>query len=75
MKTLILVLIGNIVDYYDFVLFAHLGYIIIPFFIPNIDQTESHLLSLALFALPFLVRPLGRYIFGRIADLNSKGMR
>jgi hypothetical protein len=45
-KIFALVLLGNIIDYYDFLLFAHLGYIITPFFIPNLSSKEVHLLSL-----------------------------
>ena len=71
-KVFSLVIIGNIIDYYDFLLFAHLGVIITPYFLPNLDPKISHLISLTLFALPFIVRPLGGYIFGRIADLIGK---
>lgn len=71
-KMLTLIIIGNIIDYYDFLLFAHLGYIITPFFIPNLSSKEVHLLSLLLFALPFVIRPIGGYIFGRISDLKSR---
>lgn len=63
-----LVIIGNILDYYDFLLFAHLGFIITPFFISNLNAKEHHLFSLLLFALPFILRPIGGYFFGRIAD-------
>jgi MFS family permease len=71
-KILALVLIGNIIDYFDFLLFAHLGFIITPVFIPNLSTKEAHLFSLILFALPFIVRPLGGYIFGRLADSTNR---
>lgn len=71
-KIFALVVLGNIIDYYDFLLFAHLGYIITPFFIPNLSSTEVHLLSLLLFALPFVIRPIGGYIFGRMSDLKGR---
>lgn len=71
-KLISLVVMGNVVDYYDFLLFAHLGYIITPFFMPSMDSTSSHLLSLLLFAMPFLARPLGGYVFGRISDLHDR---
>ena len=67
-KTLALVFVGNIIDYYDFLLFAHLGPLITSLFIPNLNQKEVHLLSLLLFALPFVVRPLGGYFFGCMSD-------
>ena len=71
-KMLALVLIGNIIDYFDFLLFAHLGFIITPVFIPNLSTKEAHLISLALFALPFIMRPLGGYIFGMLADSTNR---
>ena len=71
-RILVLVLIGNIIDYFDFLLFAHVGFIITPVFIPNLSTKEAHLLSLVLFALPFIVRPLGGYIFGRLADATNR---
>lgn len=71
-KTLLLVLSGNILDYYDFLLFAHLGYLILPIFTPAMDTKQSHLLGLFLFALVFIVRPAGAYLFGRISDLENR---
>lgn len=71
-KVLLLVISGNCIDYYDFLLFAHLGYFITPKFLPNLDQNNAHLISLLLFSLPFIVRPLGGYIFGKISDLSGR---
>jgi MFS transporter, MHS family, proline/betaine transporter len=71
-KTFFLVIVGNILDYYDFLLFAHLGFIITPLFITDLAPVQSHLLSLFLFGIPFVVRPLGGYIFGRFSDLKGR---
>ncbi len=70
-KILFLVIIGNILEYYDFLLFAHIGYLIIPMFIPEYYTEQSHLFALTMFALPFIIRPIGGYFFGQIADLTS----
>jgi MFS transporter, MHS family, proline/betaine transporter len=70
-KTLFLVLIGNILEYYDFLLFAHIGPFITPLFIPESYKSQSDLFALFAFALPFVVRPIGGYFFGRIADTVS----
>ena len=70
-KLLFLVIFGNVLEYYDFLLFAHIGYAIIPVFIINTSEQTSHLISLSLFALAFVIRPLGGFFFGRIADLYS----
>lgn len=70
-NTIIPVFLGNIFEYYDFLLFAHIGYIITPTFIPPQYVEQSHLIALFIFSLPFIVRPAGGYIFGRIADKHS----
>jgi MFS family permease len=70
-KKLLLIISGNIFEYYDFLLFAHIGHFIIPHFIPEHYAQQSHLLSLVLFALPFVARPIGGYFFGKMADTLS----
>lgn len=67
------VLSGNALDYYDFLLFAHLGAGLTRHFFPGLDSAQAHLMSLALTTLPFLVRPLGGYLFGRLSDLSGRG--
>lgn len=70
-KTFFLVVVGNILEYYDFLLFAHIGYLITPLFIPAEYYEQSHLFALLMFSLPFIVRPIGGYIFGKIADKTT----
>lgn len=72
LKTPALVLLGNILDYYDFLLFAHLGYLIFSLFTNVNDEKQNHLLSIVLFSIIFVIRPLGGYLFGRISDLESR---
>lgn len=66
------VILGNILEYYDFLLFAHLGVLITPLFFPNHSSTQTHILSLMLFGLSFVIRPIGAFIFGRISDLKGR---
>lgn len=70
-KVLFLVIVGNILEYYDFLLFAHIGYFIVPQFIPEHYAEQSHLFALMMFALPFIIRPIGGYFFGKMADTTS----
>ena len=72
LKLISLVIAGNIMDYYDFLLFAHLGVVVTTCFVPDLSATDAHLLSFALFSLPFIVRPIGGYIFGKISDTQSR---
>jgi len=71
-KITYLIVLGNILEYYDFLLFAHLGFIITPLFFPNQDSTSNHILSLILFGLSFIIRPIGGFIFGLIADIQGR---
>jgi MHS family proline/betaine transporter-like MFS transporter len=67
------VMSGNFLDYYDFMLFAYFGQALTSVFFPWLEPTEAHLLSLLLTALPLFVRPLGGYFFGKLADTQGRG--
>ena len=71
-KTFILILLGNIIEYYDFLLFAHLGILMTPLFFPNNSSSTVHLISLFLFGLAFFMRPLGGWIFGKVGDTHDR---
>lgn len=66
------VIVGNIIDYYDFLLFAHFGPIITAYFFSDIDLKKSHILSLFLFGGAFVIRPIGGFLFGYISDTYSR---
>lgn len=72
-RVIALVATGNILDYYDFMLFAHLGATLTAVFFPKLAPTETHLLGLLLFAIPFIVRPFGGYFFGKLSDTIGRG--
>ena len=72
LKAISLIVLGNILEYYDFLLFAHLGFIITPLFFPDHSGTQTHILSLTLFGLSFIIRPIGGYIFGLMADRRGR---
>ena len=71
-----LALLGNILEYFDFTLFAHFGLIITPLFFPTADPVAASLYSMGLLAIGFIARPLGGFIFGSIGDKygRSKGL-
>lgn len=61
--------IGSAVEWYDYFLYGTMASIVFgPLFFPSDDPTVSTLLSLASFALAFLVRPIGGIIFAHIGD-------
>lgn len=61
-------IIGNALEWYDFLLYAYFAPILAPLFFPAKDPFVSLLLTFSVFALGFLVRPLGAVIVGRIGD-------
>ncbi len=72
LTVLISVITGNVLDYYDFLLFAHMGYVITSYFVPNLSAKDTHLLGLLLFSMPFVIRPVGGYIFGKLSDIRGR---
>ena len=61
--------IGSAVEWYDYFLYGTMAGIVFgPLFFPTSDPVSSQMLSLASFALAFLVRPLGGVVFSHIGD-------
>ncbi len=63
---------GNLVEWYDFFVYASFSLYFAGQFFPAGDQTTQLLNAAAVFAAGFLVRPLGGYIFGYIADKHGR---
>lgn len=59
---------GNILEYYDFTVYAVFSLAIGKAFFPNDSEFVEVLSSLAVFAVGFLTRPIGGILFGYIAD-------
>lgn len=64
--------IGNTLEWYDFAVYAFSAAIIAPLFFPGDDPIASVLATLAVFAVGFLMRPVGAIFFGRIADIKGR---
>jgi len=62
------VVIGNGLEFYDFIAYAFFALQISRTFFPAQDPTSSLLLSLATFGAGFLMRPVGGVVLGRLAD-------
>ncbi len=60
--------IGNVLEWYDFVVFAFFSPVIAKLFFPTYDKLVAILLIYLVFAMSFLVRPLGSLFFGYIGD-------
>lgn len=60
--------IGNLVEWYDWYAYSAFAIYFSSAFFPKGNTTVQLLNTAGIFALGFLMRPLGGYIFGRLAD-------
>ena len=61
-------IVGNVLEWYDFAAFGFLApYIAIAFF-PSDDEFAGLIKTFAIFAVGYLMRPLGAILFGHIGD-------
>jgi len=61
-------LIGNVMEWYDFAVYGYFAAILGKLFFPSSDPGLSLIASFGAFAAGFLMRPLGGILFGRIGD-------
>ena len=67
-RSLALSAVGVIVEWYDFAVYLYLAPILTRLFLPASDPRVSLLVTLAIFATGYLVRPLGGLFYGAIGD-------
>ncbi len=60
--------LGNLIEWYDWYAYAAFSIYFASVFFPSGNQTAQLLNTAGIFAVGFLVRPLGGWIFGRYAD-------
>ncbi|QNL47690.1 MFS transporter [Olivibacter sp. SDN3] len=60
--------IGNLVEWYDWYAYSAFALYFSAAFFPENNSTAQLLNTAAIFAVGFLMRPLGGYVFGTIAD-------
>lgn len=61
-------MIGNAIEWYDFVIYGYFAVIFGNLFFPNADPTVQILASWSVFWSGFIARPLGSIVFGHIGD-------
>jgi MHS family alpha-ketoglutarate permease-like MFS transporter len=59
---------GNLVEWFDFYVYSFASIYFASQFFPSGNSTAEFLKSAAVFAVGFLMRPIGGWMFGRIAD-------
>lgn len=71
-KILISSMIGNALEWYDFVLYVQFANIISQLFFPSNDSFTSLLATFGVFAVGFVMRPLGGVLFGMLGDMFGR---
>lgn len=64
--------IGNLVEWYDWYAYAAFAIYFAPVFFPEGNATVQLLNTAAIFAVGFLMRPIGGWLFGSIADKQGR---
>lgn len=63
---------GNLVEWFDFYVYAFSAIYFAASFFPSDDPTVQLLNTAGVFAAGFLMRPIGGWIFGRLADRHGR---
>ncbi|BDB26130.1 MFS transporter [Cupriavidus sp. TA19] len=63
---------GNLVEWFDFYIYAFCAIYFAPSFFPKSDPTAQLLNTAGVFAAGFLMRPIGGWLFGTIADRHGR---
>jgi MHS family alpha-ketoglutarate permease-like MFS transporter len=66
--------IGNLVEWYDFYAYAAFALYFASSFFPGSDPVVQQLNAAILFAFGFIVRPIGGWLFGHLADHYGRRM-
>ncbi len=65
-------LVGNIIEWYDFVIYGYFATQFAKLFFPVTDPAISLILSFSAFAIGFFARPLGALFLGLIGDKKGR---
>jgi metabolite-proton symporter len=63
---------GNLVEWFDFYIYSFCAIYFAPAFFPSGNPTTQLLNTAGVFAAGFLMRPIGGFLFGRIADKHGR---
>jgi MHS family alpha-ketoglutarate permease-like MFS transporter len=64
--------IGNLVEWYDFYAYSAFALYFASAFFPGSDPVVQQLNAAILFAIGFIVRPIGGWLFGHLADAYGR---
>lgn len=63
---------GNLVEWYDWYVYSAFSLYFAPIFFPSGDRTSELLAAAAVFAVGFVMRPLGAWLMGVYADRHGR---
>src|SRR3546814_7996516 len=63
---------GNLVEWYDWFAYAAFAIYFAPVFFPEADPTAQLLSAATIFAVGFVMRPIGAWAMGRFADTRGR---
>jgi MHS family alpha-ketoglutarate permease-like MFS transporter len=63
---------GNLVEWYDWFAYASFAIYFAPVFFPKADPTAQLLSTATIFAVGFIMRPIGAWVMGRFADSRGR---
>jgi MHS family proline/betaine transporter-like MFS transporter len=67
-KLILSCFIGNVLEWFDFAIYGYLASIFSTLFFPNLDPNTALLSSYGVFAIAFIMRPIGAIVFGHVGD-------
>lgn len=71
-RAVVSAVLGNVMEWYDFAIYAFFATIIAAKFFPSDDPNISILATFAAFGVGFVARPVGSIVIGRIADAKGR---
>lgn len=63
---------GNLVEWFDFYVYSFCAIYFAPAFFPQSNPTVQLMNTAGVFAAGFLMRPIGGWLFGRVADRSGR---
>src|SRR5262250_2422295 len=72
LKAIFIGSIGNLVEWYDFYAYTAFALYFAPSFFPGKDPVLQQLNAAVLFAIGFVMRPIGGWLFGHLADHHGR---
>lgn len=71
-KVVVSSFLGNFIEWFDYASYSYLATVLALVFFPSEDKMVSTMMAFGVFALAFLVRPLGAIFWGNMGDKKGR---